>query len=104
MAYDAAVDANLEAAKQAGKQLNEPSADLQKAYDDFVAGGMGGLAEIGQKAGVENVDQSLAELSALMEKWQGLLANVDRTDEAALTALLQKEVYDKLDPNSFGVD
>jgi TRAP-type C4-dicarboxylate transport system substrate-binding protein len=104
MAYDAAVDANLEAAKQAGKQLNEPSADLQKAYDDFVSGGMGGLAEIGQKAGVENVDQSLTELSALMEKWQGLLASVDRTDEAALTALLQKEVYDKLDPNSFGVD
>ena len=39
-----------------------------------------------------------------MEKWQGLLASVDRTDADALTALLQQEIYSKLDPNSFGVD
>ena len=39
-----------------------------------------------------------------MKKWEGLFAEVDRKDAAAIAAIIKVELYDKIDAASYGVD
>jgi hypothetical protein len=43
------------------------------------------------------IEQEIADFTALLQKWQGLLKNVDNSDPVALTALIRAEIYDKVD-------
>ncbi|MCO5063921.1 MAG: C4-dicarboxylate TRAP transporter substrate-binding protein [Rhizobiaceae bacterium] len=105
MAAKAAVDFNLQAAKDTGRTtIVDPSEDLQAAYKKFVDGGLGGLSEIAAKNNVPNHERALKSLGALMDKWEGLLANVDKNDEEALVKLVKSEIFDKLDVNSYGIN
>ncbi|MBJ6128128.1 C4-dicarboxylate TRAP transporter substrate-binding protein [Microvirga splendida] len=104
ISYDELVQKNLDAAKAAGKAIIPPPADLQQSYDKFVADGIGGMADIGKRAGIQTFDKSVQELSSLMQKWEGLLAKANRKSEDELTQLLRREIYDKLDASKYGLN
>ena len=53
---------------------------------------------------IEDPTDVLKEFVALEEKWQKLVADVDRTDADAVAAILKANLYDKIDENTFGVE
>lgn len=90
----------LAAAKGKGIQINEPSADLVAAYDAFLTTIDADVIAAGQAAGVTSIEQEVSDFNAMLQKWDGLLEGVDRTDEAALIALVKAEIIDKVDPET----
>ena len=53
--------------------------------------------------GVEDGEALIADFVSYMDKWADLIASVDRTDENALAALAMQEIYDEIDPATYGV-
>ena len=39
-----------------------------------------------------------------LNRWKGLLATVNRKDHAALSALLEREIFSKIDVNTYGMN
>ncbi|SMF35553.1 TRAP-type C4-dicarboxylate transport system, substrate-binding protein [Tistlia consotensis] len=103
--YDKNVEAALAAARQKGVKLIEPDATLQQSYDQWVADGIGGVAEIAkEKHGIQDPAALFASFEPYMTKWVGLMKGVDRHDEAALTKLVKAEIYDTLDVSKYGME
>ena len=103
-AQDKMLEDNLAQARENGLAVIEPAEDLVAAKDAFVADGIGGLAKIAENRGVANYQQAIDEFSALLTKWDGLLAENDRDDPEAMYDLIMTELYDKLDPETYGVE
>ena len=40
---------------------------------------------------------------ATMQKWDALFAKVDRNDADAIAAIIQRELFDKIDVGSYGL-
>jgi TRAP-type C4-dicarboxylate transport system substrate-binding protein len=95
---------HIEGGKKLGLAFNEPAADLQAKYDEFVAAGIGGLAEIAKERGVPDYEQGFAHFETLLTKWESLLQGVDVKDEEALYQLIMTNIYDKLDPATYRVE
>lgn len=105
IAYDQQAEAALEEAKEAGIKLIEPGESLQSAYDEWVANGVGGMAEIAESThGVENPEDLYQRFRTYVDKWQGLLEGVDRHDEEAVAALLRENLFDQIDVASYGIE
>jgi TRAP-type C4-dicarboxylate transport system substrate-binding protein len=102
-AYDAEVREIYGPARQRGVTFTQPAADLIKATEDFRRS----VAEEVAKASPEkygNVDvQGLVKTYlGLLAKWDGLVKPV-RENYPALAALLQREIYDRVDRASWGM-
>jgi TRAP-type C4-dicarboxylate transport system substrate-binding protein len=95
--YIEAAERGLVEARADGIGIYEPAADLQAAYDAFLETMDQDIIVAAEAAGVVGVEQEIADFTALLQKWQGLLKNVDNTDPVALTALVRSEIYDKVD-------
>jgi TRAP-type C4-dicarboxylate transport system substrate-binding protein len=53
---------------------------------------------------VPNVDEKIALVSGLIEKWVGLTNQVQDRDVDALAALMEQEIYSKVDVGSYGIN
>ncbi len=62
------------------------------------------LIDTATERGVENPEAILAEFKTMVDRWDVLLADVDRTDVETLAGLARSEIYDKLDPATYGLD
>lgn len=103
--YGGIVERSFNEGKEAGITFVEPDASLQDAYDNWVADGIGGLTDLAKETyGIEDPDALFARFREYIEKWDGLLSDVDRTDVAALEALLKENLFDKIDVNSYGLE
>jgi TRAP-type C4-dicarboxylate transport system substrate-binding protein len=92
-------------APQHGVTVYEPSAELKKSVTDFSAVAKTKAIELGKsKFKLKDPEGLIGRFEKVIAKWQKLLANVDRGDEAALIAVLRKEVYDKIDVATYGTD
>lgn len=92
----------LKAAKEAGINLQDPGPGYNAALDKFNANLDSDMIAAGKKAGIDNIEREIQDLSAIMEKWQKLLKGVDRTDKVKLGELVWQEIYSKLDPETYG--
>lgn len=54
-----------------------------------------------EQYGIADAPEQVERMKALVEKWDGLFAGVDRTDVAAVQKLLDDELFSKLDPATF---
>jgi len=84
----------------------EPGESLTKAFAQFKSTYIADLAvesEAGRGVSAATAQSLIGAFMDSYKRWEGLLANVDRTDEAALVELLKSEVYDKVDENAFGL-
>ena len=103
-AYIEALENAVEVAKANGVNFPETKPELAAAKQVFIDNDMGGGLEIVKTTlGVENAEIYRADLDTLVTKWDSLLANVDRTDEDALVALLMQEIYNDVSPTTYGV-
>lgn len=93
----------FQAARDEGLNLQDASPDFVAALEKFSSEIDDHMISSGKAAGIDNIEQEVADISAIMEKWEGLLEGVDRSDAAKLGELLWTEVYSKLDPETYGL-
>ncbi|MBK0400512.1 C4-dicarboxylate TRAP transporter substrate-binding protein [Limibaculum sp. M0105] len=105
IAYNEKVQAGLDKAAEAGGNTYEPEEDLAASVAAFREKSLASVYETARtQHGIENAEALIDSFRATMTKWEELLANVDTTDEDALTALAMKEVYGDIDPATYGTD
>ncbi len=91
-------------AAQLGVTVVAPTDDMQASLDSFVAADIANVKQIArEKRGIGNPDSIIDDFLAVVTKWDRLLQDVDRTNEAALTELVKREIYDKIDPSTYGL-
>ncbi|MEG3661963.1 C4-dicarboxylate TRAP transporter substrate-binding protein [Celeribacter halophilus] len=104
IAYNAKVDAGLAASIAAGGNVYEPEQDLVDHVTTFRAKAAEGAIEKAESAGVADPEALIGDFQDTMQKWADLLAEIEPTDEDALTALAMEEIYSKIDPATYGVE
>lgn len=102
--FDADVEKAVATAKNKGMTVLEPDEKLRQALADFVAADEAVLIETAKSRGVENPEAIIEDYKRIVDRWDALLADVDRSDVEALAALAHAEIYDKLDPATYGTD
>jgi TRAP-type transport system periplasmic protein len=102
--YQQSENEALAEAPKKGMQILAPSAELQKAVDDFAAKDVMTVEKLAKEThGVANPRELINEFNQVLGKWTKLLKDVDRLDEATMTKMLKREVYDKLDEKTYGL-
>ena len=103
--YSEKVDAGLQASRDAGGNVYEPEADLAENVAGFRDRTSSAAAEkAGSEYGIADGAALISDFEATMQKWTDLLADVDTSDEDALTELAMREIYSKVDPATYGVE
>jgi TRAP-type C4-dicarboxylate transport system substrate-binding protein len=102
--FNSDVEAAVSAAAANGMEIYEPDPALVARLAEFVEADEAVLIENAEGRGVENAGEILEEFKSLVDRWDALLADVDRTDVEALAELARTEIYDRLDPATYGVD
>ncbi|MCA8931897.1 MAG: C4-dicarboxylate TRAP transporter substrate-binding protein, partial [Rhodospirillaceae bacterium] len=102
--YVAEGDEALAQAVELGGNVYEPEADLIASVEEYRARALEMAAVTAEETyGVEDGEALIADFVSYMDKWADLIASVDRTDENALAALAMQEIYDEIDPATYGV-
>lgn len=95
----------LEEAPEHGVTIHEPAEDLAAALASFNADEVSSIArqEGQERFGIEDVDGLIERFEATLEKWRGLYADVDRSDAAAVKAVLTENLYKGVDAATYGL-
>ncbi|WP_308916606.1 C4-dicarboxylate TRAP transporter substrate-binding protein [Jannaschia sp. LMIT008] len=103
--YIANAEAALVTAAERGNTIHEPAEDLAQSADDFRAQAIDMAYEMAaDRYGLSNGRELIDEFRATYDRWQGLLDEIDRTDPEAIAELAMTEIYDKIDPETYGVE
>ncbi len=95
----------LSEAEAKGNTIHEPSAELMASVEAFREKSLADVYKAAEeKYGLDNGQEVIDGFRATYDKWSGLLDGVDTSDEDALTELLKAEVFDKVDPATYGVN
>lgn len=90
------------AAAGQGVSLVQPDAGLAEAHAKFIVDDLETFAKTSEDDGVAEARQLIATYRGLVQKWEKLIAATGY-DEAKLAALYRREIFDKLDPKTFGM-
>lgn len=103
VAYVAAGDAAIEESPQHGVTVVQPSADIQKSIQNYVADAREmALKEGNERFKLKDTEGLISRFEATYAKWGKLLENVDKKDAQALTAVLKENLYNKIDAKTYG--
>ncbi|MFV0475511.1 MAG: C4-dicarboxylate TRAP transporter substrate-binding protein [Pikeienuella sp.] len=101
VSYFAENQAYLDDAAAVGVELIEPDEDLRAASAKFRNDDLATvIAENVEQHGVADAEARIARLRELVTKWEGLIAGIDKTDTAAVSALYLSEIFSRVDPAS----
>ncbi|MBO6720062.1 MAG: C4-dicarboxylate TRAP transporter substrate-binding protein [Rhizobiaceae bacterium] len=92
----------LDEAKEKGIEVHEASAELKQATADFIKADMANIDSSAAERGVTDAQEKIARFQGLIDKWAKLTDGLG-TDVDSLAALYRTEIYDKLDPQSYGM-
>lgn len=85
-----------------GGKVHQPDAALLQKTKDFAAQDMKTIVEYFAKThGVKRGEEILTQFKPVLEKWVGLVQNVDSREK--LTELYWNEIFSKVDANSYGM-
>lgn len=103
--YQAAIETALAEAKDHGVTVYEPSQDMLDSITTFASTNLTNVYETAsEKHGLKDPEGLLGRFDAAVKKWDGLFADVARDDANAIAQIIKTELYDKLDPATYGVD
>tara|TARA_R100000935_G_C2840515_1_gene170737 strand:- start:1965 stop:3083 length:1119 start_codon:yes stop_codon:yes gene_type:complete len=111
---DVVVDTTLAQAKAADEAVAEapdhnvaviePSENLSRSVADFVATEMDALSiATGKTLNVQDPKALVTRFQETYEKWETRLAELPDHDPAKIKEIFQNEVYDKIDPSTYGL-
>jgi len=104
VAYIQRADDALVEVQEKGHTVFEPEADLMQSIVDYREKALTNVYKTAEeKYGLTNGQEVIDDFRATWEKWEALLADVDRTDADALAEIALKEIYANLDPATYGV-
>ena len=92
--------------REKGISIIEPDAEMMaklNAYNENYKKNLAKIEMEKRKIPEENAKQVIDAYLASYAKWQKLLAGIDRRDITQLNALIKKEIYDKIDVNTYGM-
>lgn len=89
-----------------GVTIHKPDPEVQQSVFDFAASaGKATAVKVGkEKFDLDDAEGLVDRFLATYEKWTKLLDGVDRTDAAALAEVFKKNLFSKIDENSYGTD
>lgn len=94
---------DVKAAKE-GIEVLDPSPELVAATEEFVEQDMANMEQMAlDNYGIEDAGERIERFEGLIDKWRELLADVDTTDVEAVTQLYKQEIWDKIDPETYGM-
>lgn len=102
--FDKDVEKAVQSAKDGGMTVVDPDDTLKNALAEFVIADEATLISTAKERGVADPEAILISFKGLVDKWDGLLADVDTTDVEALARLAREKIYDRLDENTYGVE
>ena len=95
---------NIADSPSKGVEVIEPGPEIMKASAEFVKGDVKVVAaQFAKDYGIKNVDAKIVTITALIEKWKGLTADIGN-DPEALTKVYWEQIFSKIDPATFGMD
>ena len=103
-AYTATSAEALAEAPEHGVTIYEPGAELQSALDTFKTTKVRDTAirEGTERFKIEDSEGLVTRFEETLEKWRGLLADVDPNDKEAIKAVFQENIYSKIDEAAYG--
>lgn len=94
----------MQQAKAAGIEFIDAAPDLVAATEAFVKEDIGTIGEqYKSKYNLPDVDPKIEKITALIEKWKGLVDPVAE-DAAGFDKLLWDQIYSKIDVNTYGIE
>ncbi len=103
--YQAAIGTALAEAKDHGVTIYEPSKDMLDSIAEFASSNLTNVYKTAKdKHGLKDPEGLLGRFDATVKKWDALFANVDRKDADAIAKIIKAELYDKIDPATYGVN
>lgn len=88
----------------AGVKIVRVSDEIADATQAFIKEDMATIEDQFTKLyNVENVASKIETMTGLIDKWKGLVAQIDPTSEDEYRTLLMSEVYSKVDPETYGL-
>lgn len=97
--YFAENNAFLTDPAKGGVEIVKPDAKLAAASAAFKEGDLDTVARINEeKYGIADAAAQVERMRALVKKWTALMADVDKTDVAAVAEVYDREVFSKVDP------
>lgn len=95
----------LATAKAKGIQIVEPDPTMKAAYAKWVADGFGGVTTFArEKLKIAEPEKVISGFQkGYLDKWTNLLKNVDRKNEAAISAVLKANIFDKINVDTYGM-
>ena len=103
--YNETEDETTAEAPEHGVTMHQPDGALAKSITDFRSVARQSAVTLGRdKFGIADAEQLVTSFEQTVAKWEKLLEGVDRTDESALTTLFKRELYDKIDVESYGLN
>lgn len=104
LGYYALAEKDRAAAADMGVELIQPSQEMIDRTNAFVMGDIKIIeAQFASDYGIENAGEKITKITALVEKWKGLVDG-KANDPAALEQVYWDEIFSKLDPATFGMD
>lgn len=111
---DVVVDTTLAQAEAADEAVAEapehnvtvikPSDDLSQSVTDFISAEMDALSiATGKTLNVQDPEALVGRFQKTYEKWEARLAELPENDPEAIKEMFRREVYQKIDPTSYGL-
>jgi TRAP-type C4-dicarboxylate transport system substrate-binding protein len=95
---------NIESGPGKGVEIIPASEAIRAATAAFVAADLPVVRDqFINQFGVQNVDAKMAEITALIEKWKGIIAGWDGTEDG-LAKIYWDEVFSKVDVSTYGLN
>lgn len=96
---------SLKTFKDAGKIVFDTSAEDRAKIGEFAKQDTEVVRnQFVDQYGIEGVDEKIALITDLIEKWKGLTNQIDEMDVDAFASLYIDEVHSKIDVSSYGID
>lgn len=99
--YEAGAVENEEISRNKGIGITEPSDEMQEANRAFIRQDLEGIAaNYSERYGVDDTSEKIRVFRELLDKWGGLIDNVESGEE--LAELYWEEIFSKVDAANYG--
>ncbi len=101
-AFEQSVDDALAESKDHGVTLHEPDDGLQNELSKFIETDVKPMAlDVGKRLNVKDPESLIDRFEKTHDKWQQLLANVDRDDTDTLKKIFHDQIFGKIDVSTY---